>query len=68
LLIQIHTPESIYKSLRESALGGGLISRSLRKTVLSTLQQYENNIKDNYDSCKKLVALLDKLIAKYKHV
>ena len=61
-LLRLHTPESLYDTLVEFALEGGIISRTLRSTVLDRLKLHKETIAENYHSCKKLVVLLDKLL------
>jgi len=66
LLIQNNSPEDMYKKMIDFALQGNIISRSLRFSVLDTLKTYESSIKENYNSCKKLVVLLDRLIGQLR--
>ena len=64
-LLKLHTPESLHEKLHEVAMEGGLVLKSGRSAVVGRLAAYKASIRKNYDSCKKLVALLDKLFATY---
>lgn len=64
-LIEFHDAQSLYKQLEAYALQGGIRSALLRSTVLGKLAAYKVAIGDNYDSCKRLLALLDKLLNKH---
>lgn len=65
-LIKLHTPESLYECLIDFTHRSGILKRSLRSTVTAYLQLYRVSIEKNYDSCKKLIVLLDRLLDKHK--
>jgi hypothetical protein len=68
LLLELHSPESLYRIMVEYAFEAGILSHSPKKRVVKELSLYEQSMKKNYDSCIALVLLLDQLIAQYKHV
>lgn len=65
-LMELHEPMSLYKKLEKYALEGKIMSRIFRSTVEMQLQIYQKAMVENYNSCKKLVLLLNKLIKKHK--
>lgn len=62
-LIKRHTPESMYNKLVDFAFEGGILTRSLRAATAGRLMVHKKAIEKNYASCKKLVSLIDKLVA-----
>lgn len=64
-LIKQHTPESLCEKLVEYAAQGGIFMRSAQSAVRDRLNSHKEAIEKNYNSCKKLTRLLDKLISKY---
>lgn len=64
-LIRLYTPDDLHEKLVQFALEGGILSRALKTDVEKKLERYGQAIRDNYDSCKQLVILLDQLILKY---
>ena len=64
-LLQLHTPESLYEKLVGYANKAGMTTRLPRDIVAAKLETYRVAIGENYNSCKKLVTLLDKLFTHY---
>lgn len=63
-LIKLHTPDSLCKKFVEYSIEGGILSRISKSSFMAIAKSCEEKIEKNYDSCVRLVYLLDKFIKK----
>ena len=64
-LIKEHPPHTLHKKLDDFVSQAGIKPASHNK-VAERIQQYKHTISESYTSAQQLVALLDKLINRYK--
>lgn len=62
-LLGKYSSDTIYEQMVDLAVEGGFVSRA---SVSKHMEGHKTMIKKNYDSCKKLVALLNTFISKHR--